>query len=123
MGESCRMLLGDQSCTVSITPFSATQLCLNVDLQSYAGTLGARITTTGARNPASVGCLISAGHDFPERVVDALRDWGLTLVVIRDPAKLSTRSLLRYEGAKFEGERAFRPAEGRDPRRLSVAMC
>lgn len=49
----------------------------------------------GAR-PQKVGCLIFAGFDFPDHVVETIKEWETTLVVRKDAYALSTHGLLQY---------------------------
>ncbi|KAF2096536.1 pfkB family kinase [Rhizodiscina lignyota] len=69
-------------------------------------TLGARIAagSSGCRN---IGCLVLAGNDFPQHVEEELRNWDMTIVIRKDPDKLSTRGLLQYEDDAF-GPKTFK---------------
>ncbi|KAK4140968.1 uncharacterized protein C8A04DRAFT_39498 [Dichotomopilus funicola] len=66
------------------------------------GTLGARMTDTAAARPEGVGCCVLAGSDFPNSVEQAIMSWGITVTIIRDPSRLSTRGLLKYSGDGFK---------------------
>ncbi|KAJ3464741.1 hypothetical protein MRS44_009527 [Fusarium solani] len=63
-------------------------------------TLGARIIQSRFTS-TSIGCIVLAGYDFPESVVQTLSTWGLALQVKRVPNKLSTRGLLQYKDENF----------------------
>ncbi|KAI8717142.1 PfkB domain-containing protein [Fusarium sp. LHS14.1] len=63
-------------------------------------TLGARIIQSQLSS-TSIGCIIIAGYDFPESVVETLRAWELALQVKRLPDKPSTRGLLQYKDESF----------------------
>ncbi|UPL03541.1 hypothetical protein LCI18_014475 [Fusarium solani-melongenae] len=63
-------------------------------------TLGAR--TIQSQFPSTlVGCIVLAGYDFPESVVQTLSTWELALQVKRLPDKPSTRGLLQYKDENF----------------------
>ncbi|KAM6525726.1 hypothetical protein FALCPG4_011261 [Fusarium falciforme] len=63
-------------------------------------TLGARIIQSQF-TLTSIGCIVLAGYDFPESVVQTLSTWGLALQVKRLPDKPSTRGLLQYKDENF----------------------
>ncbi|KAI8665873.1 PfkB domain-containing protein [Fusarium keratoplasticum] len=81
--------------------FSSRETLYNVPGGSglYA-TLGARIIRSQFTS-TSIGCLILAGYDFPESVVETLNTWGLALQVMRLPDKPSTKGLLQYKDDNF----------------------
>lgn len=61
------------------------------------------MTDTAAARPEGVGCCVLAGSDFPNSVEQAIMSWGITVKIIRDPSRLSTRGLLKYSGDGFKG--------------------
>ncbi|RMJ19345.1 hypothetical protein CDV36_000933 [Fusarium kuroshium] len=64
-------------------------------------TLGARIIQSQLAS-TSIGCIILAGYDFPESVVETIGSWGIILQVKRLASKPSTRGLLQYKDDSFE---------------------
>ena len=58
-------------------------------------TLGARLFA--ADKPKTIGMSFNAGHDFPERIIDVLRDWSIDLTVHRHSDKPSSRGLVFYD--------------------------
>jgi hypothetical protein len=67
------------------------------------GTLGARLTDTAAAHPEKVGCFVLAGSDFPDSVEDAIKRWGVTMAIKKDPHRLCTRGLVQYSAEGFTG--------------------
>ncbi|RTE71865.1 hypothetical protein BHE90_013729 [Fusarium euwallaceae] len=63
-------------------------------------TLGARIIQSQLAS-TSIRCIILAGYDFPESVVETIGSWGITLQVTRLASKPSTRGLLQYKDDSF----------------------
>ncbi|RSM04336.1 hypothetical protein CEP52_006868 [Fusarium oligoseptatum] len=63
-------------------------------------TLGARIIQSQLAS-TSIGCIILAGYDFPESVVETIGSWGITLQVKWLASKPSTRGLLQYKDDTF----------------------
>jgi hypothetical protein len=66
-------------------------------------TLGSRLFTPPLHS-RSVGCLVLAGHDFPDEVRDQLVRWQMTLQLNISKDKLSTKGLLIYEDDTFGRE-------------------
>lgn len=62
--------------------------------------LGARIAT-GPREAKQVGSFIVAGRDFPESASQAVRELGVTLEMLVDPMRESTRGKLVYHDEAF----------------------
>lgn len=62
--------------------------------------MGARLFAPGSQS-TSVGCIVMAGHDFPEVVLRQIRSWNLNLVVHEVLDKPSTRGLLKYTDLDF----------------------
>lgn len=62
--------------------------------------MGARLFAPGPRS-TRVGCIVMAGHDFPEVVLQQFKNWGLNLVIHEVPDKPSTRGLLKYIDSDF----------------------
>ncbi|KAK7757440.1 hypothetical protein SLS62_000455 [Diatrype stigma] len=62
--------------------------------------MGARLFALGPESK-SVGCIVMAGHDFPEVVLQQIRSWDLDLVVHEVLDKTSTRGLLKYGDLDF----------------------
>ncbi|KAK8035528.1 hypothetical protein PG993_010523 [Apiospora rasikravindrae] len=62
--------------------------------------LGARIAM-GHRDAQKVGSFIVAGHDFPESAIQVVRGLGVTLGIIFDPTRESTRGKLVYHDKAF----------------------
>jgi len=62
--------------------------------------LGARIAT-GLRDAKRVGSFIVAGHDFPESAVQTVRELGVTLEMLVDETRESTRGRLVYHDEAF----------------------
>ncbi|KAK7911172.1 PfkB family carbohydrate kinase [Apiospora marii] len=65
--------------------------------------LGARIAT-GPRDAKQVGSFIVAGHDFPKSTSQAVRDLGVTLEMLVDPTRQSTRGKLVYHDEAFNNK-------------------
>jgi hypothetical protein len=61
-------------------------------------TLGSRLF---ASKPASIGCFVLCGDDFPRSVEAELKGWGITLVSRKQANIQSTRGLLEYEDSTF----------------------
>lgn len=66
-----------------------------------AGTVGAYSIVGAESNRGRVGCLVLAGPDFPVSVAETLESWDIMLHIARDPSRLSTRSILQYQGENF----------------------
>ncbi|KAI1080899.1 Ribokinase-like protein [Whalleya microplaca] len=58
-------------------------------------TLGARLVTHPSK-ALEVGCFIRAGYDFPDKIKDLFRSWGIRIEINVDEARKSTRGLLEY---------------------------
>ncbi|KAK8040991.1 Ribokinase-like protein [Apiospora phragmitis] len=90
--------------------------------------LGARIAT-GPRDAKQVGSFIVAGHDFPESAAQAIRELGVTLEMVVDPTRESTRGKLVYHDEAFNNKTfnylttPLQPTPAQLPRNLLAAKA
>lgn len=91
-------------CMVSMSSASSITCAVTQTLTSPVSlaTLGARLlrSATGPHS-SSTACIVLAGRDFPEAVLQKLQGWQLNLQVHRLSNHPATRGLLVYEDDAF----------------------
>ena len=75
---------------------------MSVVLTFQGGTLGARLFQSLNKSP-SIGWIIRVGEDFPIAIRSNLESWRITLNILTDPDRPSTRGRLEYTDERHNG--------------------